>query len=206
MISPAYEYSKSRLWLAYGVAIAISAVIIVAGLTVMSMGSAAYNNNFSNILRLARGAHLSHEVANEDHDGKEPLPKHLQKATISFADTALWRQHASNDPEYKLVPVEASEHAALHDGHDTYAEPGAQPSHQSRNEAHVANVGVQNRSDVSSQAASLNRESHPSSVSVGKAVSSFVGNGDFVPSTRPGSHDTKPAIATPLPLPVDSRT
>ena len=73
-ISPIYEYSQTRLWLAYGVAIAISAVIVIAGLAVMYTSSMAYNNNFSNILRLARGARLSHEVADEDHDGKEPLP------------------------------------------------------------------------------------------------------------------------------------
>jgi hypothetical protein len=106
-ISPVYEYSGHRLWLAYGLAIAISVLIVIAGLVVMYLSSAAYNSSFSTILRLGRGAHLSQEIVHGDHDGKEPLPEYLEKATISFAGTALRKQGSNGDAEYELVPVQA---------------------------------------------------------------------------------------------------
>lgn len=108
-----YEYSGHRLWLAYGLATAISTIIVAAGLIVMFLSSAAYNSSFSTMLRLGRGAHLSQEIVDGDHDGKEPLPKYLEKATISFAGTALWRKDADRDAEYELIPVQTSEHAAI---------------------------------------------------------------------------------------------
>lgn len=108
-ISPVYEYSGHRLWLAYGLAIAISVLIVIAGLIVMYLSSAAYNSSFSTILRLGRGADLSQEIVDGDHDGKEPLPEYLEKATISFAGTALRKQGSYGDPEYELVPVQATD-------------------------------------------------------------------------------------------------
>ena len=76
-MSPVYEYSDYKLWLAYGLAITISVITVIAGLIVMYLSSAAYNSSFSTILRLGRGAHLSREIVDGDHGGKEPLPKYL---------------------------------------------------------------------------------------------------------------------------------
>ena len=104
-ISPVYEYSDYKLWLAYGLAITISVITVIAGLIVMYLSSAAYNSSFSTILRLGRGAHLSREIVDGDHDGKEPLPKYLEKATISFAGSAVRNHYANSDGEYELVSV-----------------------------------------------------------------------------------------------------
>jgi hypothetical protein len=108
-ISPVYEYSGHRLWLAYGLAISISVLIVIAGLIMMYLSSAAYNSSFSTILRLGRGAELSQEIVDGDHDGKELLPEYLEKATISFAGTALRKQGSNDDAEYELVPVQATD-------------------------------------------------------------------------------------------------
>lgn len=89
MISSDYEYPTGRLWLACGLAIAISTLIVIAGLIVMYLSSAAYNSSFSTILRLSGGAHLGQEIVDDDHDGKEPLPEYLAKSNISFAGAAL---------------------------------------------------------------------------------------------------------------------
>lgn len=106
-MSPVYEYSDYKLWLAYGLAITISVITVIAGLIVMYLSSAAYNSSFSMILRLGRGAHLSREIVDGDHDGKEPLPKYLEKATISFAGSAVRNDYANSDGEYELVSVQA---------------------------------------------------------------------------------------------------
>jgi hypothetical protein len=90
----------------------MTALIVIAGLTVMYISGATYNSSFSTILRLAKGAHLSHEIADKDYDGTEPLPKYLEKATISFAGSALSNDYANSDSEYELVSVQAPEPAA----------------------------------------------------------------------------------------------
>jgi hypothetical protein len=117
-----YEYSGHRLWLAYGLAIAISALIVIAGLIVMYLSSAAYNSSFSTILRLGRGAHLSQEIIDGDHDGKAPLPKYLEMATISFAGAALLRKDTNGDAEYELVSVQAPEPVTMQGSPDGRAD------------------------------------------------------------------------------------
>ena len=109
MISPVYEYSSGRLWLAYGLVIAISTLTVIAGLIVMYLSNAAYSSSLSTILRRSRGAHLGQEIVDGDHDGKEPLPEYLAKSNISFAGAALWKQHTDGDAEYELVPVQVPE-------------------------------------------------------------------------------------------------
>lgn len=183
MISPIYEYSRSRLWLAYGLAIAISAFIVIAGLTVMYLGSAAYNNNFSNILRLARGAHLSHEIFEEDHDGKEPLPKYLEKATVSFSGTAPWRHHAASDTEYKHIPAQVSEHSIAQNHHNPDPSSGRLSPRRASAELHDADTTPRERSPIISQAASFDGESHSPRVSIGEPLSSDDGARKMEPQT-----------------------
>jgi hypothetical protein len=150
-ISPVYEYSQSRLWLAYGIAIAISILIVIAGLVVMYLGGAAYNNNFSNILRLARGAHISHEIIDWDHDGKEPLPEYLEKANISFSGTALWQKQASGEAKYDLVPTQGPKAATLVNDRDPDVESGGRSIHDSETEVHDVDTDHAERSVISSQ-------------------------------------------------------
>jgi hypothetical protein len=113
-----YEYAGHRLWLAYGLAIAISALIVIAGLVVMYLSSAAYSSSFSTILRLGRGAHLSQEIVDGDHDGKDPLPEYLEKTTISFAGTGLWKKDADGNADYELVSVQAHEPSTTQESHE----------------------------------------------------------------------------------------
>jgi hypothetical protein len=150
-VSPVYEYSQSRLWLAYGVAIAISILIVIAGLTVVYLSGAAYNNNFSNTLRLARGAHLSHEVIDGDHDGKEPLPEYLEKATISFAGTALWQKQASGEAKYDLVPTQGLKATSLADDRDADVESGGRSIRHSETGVHDVDADHEEGAVMSSQ-------------------------------------------------------
>jgi hypothetical protein len=133
--SPLYEYSSSRLWFAYGLAIAMATLIVIAGLTVIYISSAAYTNSFSTTLRLARGAHLSQEIMEKDYDGKEPLPEYLEKATISFAGSVL----REKDAEYELVPVYAPEPATTQESPDWHAGSYGQSALQSSIEEREGN-------------------------------------------------------------------
>ena len=57
----------------------------------MLRSDAAYSDNFSTIFRAARGSKISEEVLDEDLNGKDPLPKYLQKAKVwlpGFKDPA----------------------------------------------------------------------------------------------------------------------
>jgi hypothetical protein len=53
---------------------------------------------------------LSQKIVEKDYDGKEPLPEYLEKATISFAGSALWRQV----PVYAPEPVTQQESPEWH--------------------------------------------------------------------------------------------
>lgn len=129
----------------------------------------AYNNNFSNILRLARGAHLSHEVADEDHDGKEPLPGYLKKTTITFANTTLWRQQDSIDPGDEPVSLHIPERQGAQNepGLDSESEAQRQPMI----EAHATDALLQRLSTVSSPVISPTGVPRSASVSAQNSIS-----------------------------------
>ena len=174
--SPLYEYSSSRLWLAYGLAIAMTTLIVIAGLTVMYISSAAYTNSFSTTLRLARGAHLSQKIVGKDYDGKEPLPEYLENATISFAGSALWRQDAHSDAEYELIPVCAPEPVTKQESPDWHADSYGQLALQSSTEEGEGNE-VNERSPKSS---------------AGSSTESLIAQAEEVnigPTSRPGSRN-----------------
>lgn len=79
-----YTYSVRKLWIAYGVAIIVTAISAMLELVAVAASGASYSssNSFSAIFRLARGALMSTDVQSGDLDGKEPLPEHLAKAKI----------------------------------------------------------------------------------------------------------------------------
>jgi len=83
-----YAYSVWKLWLAYGIAILVSALAVIVGMTVIWLHGASHSNNFSAIFRTARGAQLSVKIENEDLNGQDPLPKYLEEATVATRDDA----------------------------------------------------------------------------------------------------------------------
>jgi hypothetical protein len=80
-----YIYTKYKLWLAYGVAIACATTAVSIGLYTIFSTGASYSSDFSTILRAARGAALSNEVELSDADGRDPLPKYLKKTSIAVS-------------------------------------------------------------------------------------------------------------------------
>jgi hypothetical protein len=136
----------------------------------MYMGGAAYNNSFSNILRLARGAHLSHEIIDGDHDGKEPLPKYLEKSTISFAGSRLWQKKSSGEAKYDLVPTREPKVASSRNDRDPDVESGERSTRHSPTEVYDADAGPGSRSTANSQNISSNEEIRSANTPVGQPI------------------------------------
>lgn len=82
---PTYAYAREKLWLTYGIAIALSFASTAFGTVVMVMRGCSYDCNFSTILRTTRHAELDAEVAASDTAGTAPLPKYLAETRIRFA-------------------------------------------------------------------------------------------------------------------------
>lgn len=97
MTLPAYHnvyiYSRSTLWIAYGLAIAFSVVSVLLGLSVMVMNGASFDDSFSTILRVSKTAELMTEFRSEGEDGRLPLPAYLEKARLVMS--SQWRGEAA---------------------------------------------------------------------------------------------------------------
>ncbi|KAI0528393.1 hypothetical protein GGR58DRAFT_509434 [Xylaria digitata] len=79
---PIYRYSSRQLWIAYGVAIAASAVASLLGFLAIFLNDASYGNNFSSVYRTAYGSGLNVTIQPEDMKATDPLPRYLAKATL----------------------------------------------------------------------------------------------------------------------------
>lgn len=86
-----YDYSPQKLWLAYGIALALTALSLVAGLAAMLVNGASYSSNFSTVLRAAHGAQLSVPIRDEDGRGQDPLQKYLAERRYGLTVLALKR-------------------------------------------------------------------------------------------------------------------
>lgn len=82
---PVYIYARSRLWLAYGLGIACSTLIVCIGMLAIYMNGASFSNTFSTLLRLGRGASLSSEIEKVDLDGQDPLPEYIKDMKVKFS-------------------------------------------------------------------------------------------------------------------------
>lgn len=77
-----YSYARTKLWLAYGIAIALNICALIFGAIAMLANNATYSNIFSTVLLAGHGSKLSVEVADSEKSGKDPLPAYLERATI----------------------------------------------------------------------------------------------------------------------------
>ncbi|RMJ15143.1 hypothetical protein CDV36_005153 [Fusarium kuroshium] len=86
---PVYIYARNRLWLAYGLGIACSTLIVCIGMLAIYMNRASFSNTFSTLLRLGRGASLSSEIEKVDLDGRDPLPEYIKDMKIKFSKSSV---------------------------------------------------------------------------------------------------------------------
>ncbi|KAK0883908.1 hypothetical protein LTR87_002386 [Friedmanniomyces endolithicus] len=100
-----YVYAAYKLWLAYGLAIAATALIAACGLAAMMANGASFSDSFSTILRLSRGAQMDRKVQIADLSGRAPLPGYLEEATVRFSQEHM--SDSSQKSGYKLVDMQA---------------------------------------------------------------------------------------------------
>ena len=82
-----YAYSSDKLWLAYGIAIFLTAFAAAQGLFVIYSNGASYSNNFSAVMRSTWSAELNVDFHQAGADCRDPLPDFLAKATVEFPAT-----------------------------------------------------------------------------------------------------------------------
>ncbi|KAF7193070.1 hypothetical protein HII31_05631 [Pseudocercospora fuligena] len=102
-----YQYSRQKLWLAYGLAIGVSTLVVAFGCFMIFLNSASYTEDFSTMLRFSRGAELDVDIDQKDLGGEDPLPKYLANAHITFPNTGERAMEKIEDAQYAIVAVEA---------------------------------------------------------------------------------------------------
>lgn len=98
-----YSYAAHKLWLPYGIALALTTLVVIAGLATMFLNHASYSSNFSTILRAAHGAQLSTEIQEGDAHGQDPLPKYLAEAKVRLHPVGV--ENASEEPLQESSPA-----------------------------------------------------------------------------------------------------
>ncbi|UKZ96609.1 uncharacterized protein TrAFT101_011387 [Trichoderma asperellum] len=79
-----YVYSPRNLYIAYGIGIFATLIIVAIGLFCIKMASQSYGKSFSTILRTTRNAELGRLIDASETSGAEPLSKHLADVRLKF--------------------------------------------------------------------------------------------------------------------------
>ena len=108
-----YEYDRSTFWIAYGISLVISTIVVIAGMVVIAHNGASYSSSFSTFLRVGRTARLDVEVMDRDGSGHDPLPSYLKRARLDIGikdtdnnayeliETPVEEQRLESGPEYQ---------------------------------------------------------------------------------------------------------
>jgi hypothetical protein len=78
----AFSYEPRNLFIAYGIGILFSLIVVIFGLLCIRSASASYTNSFSTILRTTRNPELDAVVPSAETSGAEPLSKHLSNVRL----------------------------------------------------------------------------------------------------------------------------
>ncbi|KAL7967532.1 hypothetical protein HDV63DRAFT_412565 [Trichoderma sp. SZMC 28014] len=108
-----YSYATQTLWLAYGIALAMTLLSILLGtISIYHNGGASYTTKFSTILRAAYCFDFSEPIRPEDADGKDPTPPYIKNLTIHFppAGIAVRYKKAAQSSEEAAKYVEPAFH------------------------------------------------------------------------------------------------
>ncbi|CEI63337.1 hypothetical protein FVEN_g132 [Fusarium venenatum] len=73
----AFSYEPRNLFIAYGIGILFSMIIVIYGLLCIKSASASYANSFSTILRTTRNPDLDTVIPTAETSGAEPLSKNI---------------------------------------------------------------------------------------------------------------------------------
>ena len=77
-----FSYEPRNLFIAYGIGLLFSLIVVMFGLLCIKSASASYTNSFSTILRTTRNPELDAVVPSAESSGAEPLSKHLSHVRL----------------------------------------------------------------------------------------------------------------------------
>ncbi|KAJ5398480.1 hypothetical protein N7465_008969 [Penicillium sp. CMV-2018d] len=78
-----YVYTRSILWAAYGTALGVTALCVIAGIILYLSADGSYTTKFSTIFRVTQGAMVSIDLGMKDYSGLDPLPDHIANAQMT---------------------------------------------------------------------------------------------------------------------------
>lgn len=78
-----YVYTRSILWAAYGTALGVTVLCVIAGILLYLSADGSYTSKFSTIFRVTQGAMVSIDLGMKDYSGFDPLPDHIANAQMT---------------------------------------------------------------------------------------------------------------------------
>ncbi len=99
-----YIYSRSILWVSYGIAIAFTLLSICSGIFAALAHNASYTTKFSTILRMSRVVQLSAPLLLEDADGEDPTPQNVSQMEVWFPSKSHVYEPLGNEPSFEAQP------------------------------------------------------------------------------------------------------
>ncbi|KAI4162455.1 MAG: hypothetical protein LQ342_003870 [Letrouitia transgressa] len=81
-----YIYNANHLWLAYGLGLGLTLLVVGVGCWNVISADTSYSNRFSTVLRTSRGQELDDLVATEYRKGEDPVPRAIQRAQMGIGE------------------------------------------------------------------------------------------------------------------------
>lgn len=94
-----YAYNWERLWLAYGLALGFTVIVVTLGCGSLVIAGTSYSNKLSTTLRITGGDKVDVDVKDVDRSGNDPLPEYLSEAKLSCKEMAFERSELENAPQ-----------------------------------------------------------------------------------------------------------
>jgi hypothetical protein len=105
----AFSYEPRNLFIAYGIGILFSMIIVIYGLLCIRSASASYANSFSTIVRTTRNPGLDAVVPNAETSGAEPLSKNIGKIRLKLRRQGKGLEGGSDEATFFAVELKSDD-------------------------------------------------------------------------------------------------
>jgi hypothetical protein len=105
----AFSYEPRNLFIAYGIGILFSMIIVIYGLLCIKSASASYANSFSTIVRTTRNPGLDAVVPNAETSGAEPLSKNIRKIRLKLRRQGKGLEGGSDEATFFAVELKSDD-------------------------------------------------------------------------------------------------
>ena len=99
-----YVYSRSILWISYGIAVGFTLLSICSGIFAALAQNASYSTKFSTILRMTQVLQLSAPLLLEDAGGEDPTPERVSQIEVRFPSKTDAYEPVHTEPKLEAQP------------------------------------------------------------------------------------------------------